>query len=294
MAENRPLLFVADGDASLTPSATQAWRIRAIGTDRSSQLTPSISGNDVGPIIDRIAALNQNDTNPLGPLDLQDWYYYVPPEEPLDFDGASGDHVVCIGERIDGVPSGQKFVSSADETRWNEQGQKHYTYTTGNLDITSDIADGQEDTVHTLTPATDERYTFSGVQYMEVTQSSWTEDHATINVHWNRDGQRIPSQFNDDRTFGIDYVYMDPSQSVANETAQFIYDRYLPDKLQDSNLNMSEVGGGHNAFAGVPTFTLTGDETLQVKTRNVSGGTLTEGATTTFEYTALVRFEESI
>jgi len=294
MAENRPLIFTADGDGTYTPSATQAWRIRAIGTDATSQITPKISGNDVGPIISRIAALHDDGTNELGPLELQDYYYYVPPEEPLELNGNSGDDVVLIGERIDGVPSGQKFVSSADETRWNEQGEKHYTYVTGEVDITSDIADGQEDTVFTLTPATDERYTFSGVQYMDRTAGSWSEDEGTVNVFWDIDGQRIPSQFNDDRTFGIDYRYMDGPPDDSLEQTPFIYNRYLPQELQDSNLSISEVGGGHNAFAGVPTLTLTGDQTFQAKVRNVSGGTLTEASTTTWQYTALVRFEESI
>jgi hypothetical protein len=294
MAENRPLLFTADGDATITPSSTQAFRIRAIGTDKGSQLTPSISGNDVGPIISRIAALHDDGTNELGPLELGDLYYYVPPEEPLSFDGASGDDVVVIGERIDGVPAGTKFVSSADETRWNNQGERHYTYVTGSLDITSDIADGQEDTVFTLTPATDERYQFTGVQYMDRTAGSWTEDEGTVNVFWNLDGQRIPSQFNDDRTFGVDYRYMDGPPDDSLEQTPFIYDRYLPQELQDSGMSISEVGGGHNAFAGVQDLVVTGDQTLQVRTRNVSGGTLTEGSTTTWEYTALVRFEESI
>jgi hypothetical protein len=201
---------------------------------------------------------------------------------------------VVIGERIDGVPSGQKYVSSADETRWNDQGQKHYTYVTGSLDITSDIADGQENTVFTLTPATDERYSFTGVQFMDRTAGSWTEAEGTVNVFYDIDGQRIPSQFADDRTFGVDYRYMDGPPDDSLEQTPFIYNQYLPQELQDTNLNTGEVGGGHNAFAGVRDLTLTGDQTLQVKVRNVSGGTLTEGATTTWEYTALVRFEESI
>jgi hypothetical protein len=294
MAETRPLLFTVAGDATISPDSTQAWRIRAIGTDKTAEITPKISGNDVGPIRQEVASLHQNATNPLGPLELGDWYYYVPPEDNLELDGASGDDVVLIGERIDGVPAGQKFVSSADETRWNEQGKKHYTYVQGTVDLTSDIDDGQEDTVFTLTPATDERYQFTGVQYVSRTAGSWSEGEGLVNVFWDLDGQRIPSQFNDDSSFGIDYVWMDRDQDHANETTPFVYNRYLPDKLQDSNLSVSEVGGGHNAFAGVRDFVVTGDMTYQVKVRNVSGGTLTEGSTTTWEYIALVRFEEAL
>jgi len=294
MATKRPLISVLPGDAEVRPTATQAFRIRAIGTDATGQITPAISGNDVGPITQDIAALHDDGSNELGPLELGGLYYYVPPEEPLSFNGGSSEQVVIIGEREDGVPAGTKFVTSADETRWNQQGQTHYTFVNGTVDISEPISDGQEETVFTLTPATDERFTFAGVQYMDRTAGSWTEDEGLVNVFWDLDGQRIPSQFNDDRTFGVDYRYMDGPPDDTLEQTPFIYDQYLPQELQDSGMNVDQVGGGHNSFAGVDTLTVTGDETLQARVRNVSGGDLSGSSTTTFEYTALVEFDESI
>jgi hypothetical protein len=263
-----------DGDADFRTGPQEALRIRLIGTDKTATLTPQVDGNDLGPIRSEIAHIHETGSNEQGPLALNDLYYYVPPETTVEFDGVGGDTVFLAGEYLDS-PAG-RFESGADETRFDQQGSYHWTFTQGSTDVSEPISDDQEFVVHTLTPNTDERYEFDG--WLQVDHTSGGDLSLTegdVSYLWDFDGQQRPSQFNDDVYAGIDHTIMPRPPTDSDEQDGFVYGEDV---------------------ANVEGFVVTGDSTFRVVGRNVSGGALDSSSsnTSTFTFTAAVKFRENL
>jgi|APHM01.1.fsa_nt_gi hypothetical protein len=261
------------GDATITTGPQEAYRIRAIGTDKAGAIAPTIDGNELGAIRTEIGSLFVTDSGEQGPLDLEELYYYVPPESTVSFDGASSDTVRLTGEAIDS-PSG-RFESSADETRFDEQGEYFYTFTQGSVDVAETIADNAEFTIHTLTPATDERFEFVDLHLVSHTSTgTYTVSPGEVALLFDFDGQQRPSQFADDSIVGLDIESLPRPPTATTNAEGFVYGDDAPN---------------------VSGFTLGGDRTLQVVGRNTSGGALGNSTdTSTFTYTASVRFRENM
>jgi len=261
------------GDATITTGPQEAYRIRKIGTDKAGAITPSIDGNSLGAIRTEIGDIFLTDSAEQGLLDLEDLYYYVPPETTVSFDGASGDLVRLTGEAIDS-PAG-RFESSADETRFSEQGEYHYTFTQGSVDVSETIADNAEFTIHTLTPNTDERYEFVGIHEIGQTSTgSYSTAAGEVALLFDFDGQQRPSQFADDEFVGLDVTALPRPPTATTNAEGFVYGD-----------DVENVDG----------FNLSGDRTFEVVGRNTSGGALGAGGeTSTFTYTAAVRFRENM
>jgi len=264
--------FVA-GDADITTGPQEAYRIRAIGTDKAGSITPEIDGNDLGAIRTEVGDIHPRNTAEQGLLDLGDLYYYMPPETNLSFDGASGDLVRLQGEAIDS-PSG-RFESSADETRFQQQGEHHRTFVQGSVDVTETIDDNEEFTPFTLTPATDERYVFDGLHMTSQTSDgSYSTAEDEISYLFDFDGQQRPSQFSNDALVGLDHTTLPRPPTDTTDQVGFVYGMDAP---------------------GVSPFTISGDQTFRVVGRNTSGGSLgNANDTSTFTYTASVDFRENV
>lgn len=261
------------GDATITTGPQEAYRIRYIGTDKAGAITPTVDGNSLGAIRTEIAGLYVTDSTEQGPLDLDELYYYLPPETTLSFDGASSDLVRLIGEAIDS-PSG-RFEASGDETRFSEQGEYYYTFTQGSVDVAETIADNEEFTIHTLTPNTDERYEFVDLHEVgHTSDGSYTVSAGEVSLLFDFDGQQRPSQFQDDEIVGLDATALPRPPTATTNAEGFVYGDDAPN---------------------VEGFNLSGDRTFEVIGRNTSGGALgTAGDTSTFTYTASVRFRENM
>jgi len=289
-----PLDTQLDGDSSIQIDSTQALRITAIGTDSGSAITPSVNGNDLGPIVQEVGSIHPTGSQEQGLLTLgtppgameqpmvedspahgaygPNLYYYVPPDGRISLDGGSGDLVRIQGQRLDGVSG--RFESSADETRFQEQGSYHYTFEEGDVDVSEPINDGQTETVHTISPDTDERIEVVGVQGMSHSSGgdlSITDDE--IGVFYELDGQRYPGQFADDELFLIDFEAMPRPPTDSTDQVPFIYGKYGP------SMNPLMVQG---------------DQDLDIRIRNVSAGSLDSSSsnTSTFTFTASVVFDE--
>lgn len=288
-----PLDTMVDGDTTLQIDSTQALRITGIGTDTGSAVTPSINGDALGDIVQEVGNIHVGATEEQGLLRLgnppnaqtnpevedspamepfgPNLYYYAPPDATLSFDATSSDLVRLQGQRLDGVDS--RFESSADETRFREQGEYHYTFEEGDTDVSEEIADDTTATVHTISPATDERIEVVGAQMMSQSSTgsySTTEDE--IGVFFDLDGQRMPGQFADDSLFLVDFTTMPRPPDDSSEQVGFVYDHYGPSMMP---------------------LTVQGDQDLDINIRNVSGGSLgTSTETSTFTYTSQVVFDE--
>jgi hypothetical protein len=246
-----------DGDAEIVTGPQEAYRIKELGTDKTNSITPTISGNTLGSIRQEVAALQYTGTTEHGPLELEELYYYIPPETKLSLDGASGDTVHIGGEAIDS-PSG-RFESSADETRFNQQGDYHYTFVQGSIDVSEPLSDQQEVVPLTLTPATDERFTFDQLHSVGVSSDgATTTSEGDLALLFDFDGQRRPSQFKDDEIVGVDVESLPQPPNDTDNQMPFIYGK------MDSN---------------VQPFTISGDQTYEAVIRNVSGGSIGSQAT---------------
>jgi hypothetical protein len=281
-------------DTTLEVDSTQALRITAIGTDSTSTVTPEVDGNDLGPINSTVGGLHPDGSTEQGLLTLATppgadedpmiedspahggygpgLYYYVPPDGRLTLDGASGDTVRLQGHRLDGVNT--RFEASSDETRYDEQGSYHYTFESGSVDVSEPISDGQQATVHTVSPATDERTELVGPQGLSQTSGgdlSFVE--GDVSVFYELDGQRYPGQFNDDTGLLLDFTTMPRPPTDSTDQVPFVYGKYGP--------SMSPLS-------------VMGDQNLDVNIRNTSGGALDSSTsdTSTVTYTAEVVFDE--
>jgi hypothetical protein len=262
-----------DGDASITTGPQEAYRIKAIGTDKAGSLTPRIDGNDLGAIRTEVGDLHYEASSEQGPLELMDLYYYMPPETTITFDGAASDTVRLLGEAIDS-PAG-RFESSADETRFSEQGEYHRTFVQGSVDVSETIADNETFTVFTLTPNTDERFEFDGLHMTSQTSTgAFSVSEGDIAYLTDFDGQQRPSQFKDDSIVGLDHTSLPRPPTDTTEQMGFEYGDMAPN---------------------VSPFTVSGDRTFRFIGRNTSGGALGNGGdTSTFVYTAEVVFRENV
>lgn len=271
MARTAPLDTHVDGDLSIQTDSKQALRIRAIGTDSGTTITPSISGNDVGPIVTEVGDIHPRDNAEQGLLQLGDLYYYIPPDTRFELDGSSSDTVRLQGQRIDGISD--QFMNSSDETRFNEQGEYHWTFEEGAVDVSEQISDTQTFTIHTVSPASDEKITMAGI--MSVSQSSdgsFSVSEKEIDIFFELDGQRIPGQFNQDDAFLIDITNMPRPPTDTTDQLAFEWGSYDPDPNP---------------------LVVMGDQDLDIKGRNTSGGALgNANDTSTFTFTGAVVFDE--
>jgi hypothetical protein len=287
-----PFDEIVPGDVSLQIDSTQALRITAIGTDSGTPITPSVNGDKLGSVVTEVGDTAVTGTSEQGLLTLgtppgamdqpmiedspahgaygPNLYYYVPPDARLSLDGASGDNVRLQGHRLDGVSG--RFEGSADETRFREQGSYHYTFEEGTTTIQETFADGGTATVHTISPATDERIELVGPQMIAETTGSLDADPGDVGVFYDLEGQRYPGQFADDELFLVDFEVMPRPADDSTEQVPFVYGKYGP--------SMSPL-------------TVQGDQDLDIKVRNTSGGALgTNAETTDVTYTAEVVFDE--
>jgi len=287
-----PLDTYLDGDDSITIDSTQAIRITAIGTDKGTAITPSINGDDLGAIVTEVGDIHPRNTAEQGLLQLgtppqaqtdpsvedspsmaaygPNLYYYVPPDGTITLDGGSSDLVRVQGQRLDGVS--ERFPSSADETRFREQGEYHYTFEEGTVDISEPINDGQTETIHTISPATDEEIHVVGPQMADLTTFSGTLNADNLGIFWELDGQRFPGQFADDELFLVDIENMPRPPDDTVDQVPFIWDNYGP---------------------SMQPLRVLGDQDLDIKLRNVSGSNLGSSSNTaTAAYTSAVVFDE--
>jgi hypothetical protein len=281
-------------DTTLEVDSTQAIRLTALGTDSTSTVTPEVDGNDLGPINTTLGDIHPSASAEQGLLTLgvppnaeeepevedspahggygPNLYYYLPPDSRLVLDGSSSDLVRLQGHRLDGVDS--RFEASSDETRYREQGSYHYTFEEGSVDISEPISDEQQATVHTVSPATDERISLVGPQGLSQTSGgdlSFAE--GDVSVFYELDGQRYPGQFNDDTGLLIDFTAMPRPADDSTDQVPFIYGKYGP---------------------SMRPLTVEGDRELDINIRNTSGGALDSSSsnTSTVTYTAEVVFDD--
>jgi len=93
-----PLDMIVAAGTEYTVDKPYCLVIRRIGTDISGGTTIKIDGKEAGTYDSTVAPLRETTSGSLGPLDLKNLFYVVPPERKYEFSGSG--NVRIIGDLI--------------------------------------------------------------------------------------------------------------------------------------------------------------------------------------------------
>jgi len=255
--------IITQGTTYTTPP-DRFYVIRKVGTDATSSVKLVIDGVETGAFYNTIAPLHKTSSNLLGPLDLGDLYYVIPPDKTFYVDGPSGAKVRIIGEI--GVLSPGEALPADYARRYTDQGKHYITYLEDTYSKATDEAwaADEEQEVISLTPRTIETYILNNVVMADLTGGSFSEGQFAVRFY--RDGQPLDILTSDPGHKGIDILSMPrpPADSTEEE----------PFTLKDRPIE------------------ILGDHTLSIKVINVSGSNLspTTGSAWSVTITAIVEY----
>ena len=161
--------------------------IKRIGTDGSTDTKLVIDGVETGDLITDVAPLHKKSSNLLGPLDLKDLFYVVPPNKTFYVDGPSGANVRAIG--LIGVLGPGESMPPQYAARFSDQGNHYWTYKKGTATLAS--AGGSwsadaESAVVSLTPKTIEKYIFNREVMAKVENAASAISEGQVGVRFYR------------------------------------------------------------------------------------------------------------
>jgi hypothetical protein len=224
--------------------------IKKIGTDQASETKLVIDGVEVGGISNIVAPLYKTSSKLLPPLDLGDLFYVVPNNKQFYVSGASGAKVRCIG--LIGVLAPGEIMPPSYVSRYMEQGKRYLVWSQGSklYDTNYTWANDEEISIYSLTPKTNEQYVLNNLCLVETGVASLADGAAALRVYL--EGKVYDILTSTPGKKGLDCKYM-PRPPVYNGV--------------DTPFT----------FADWP-ITVGGDQTLELKLVNVSGGGLTISA----------------
>ena len=232
--------------------ADRFYIIKKIGCDQATATKLVIDGVETGPISNLVAPLYATSTKLLGPLDLGNLFYVVPPNKQFYVDGASGAKVRCIGQI--GVLAPGEAMPTQYASRFAEQGSHYLEWVQGSKLYDADYtwSDGEEIEIYSLTPSTIEEYILNNICQVETGVSGLAAGQAALRVYL--DGKVFDILTTDPGKKGLDAFFMPRPPKYDGVRVPF-------------------------TFADWP-IKVAGDHTLELKLINVSGGNLTVAAAT--------------
>jgi len=244
--------------------------IKKIGTNASSDTRLVIDGVKTGPIVNRVAPTQKTESNLLGPLDLKDLYYVIPPKKTFEVEGPSGARIRAIG--LIGKLAGGEVLPAQYAARFNEQGKNYMTYVTGTATLAEAGTNWAADTeteVYSLTPKTVEQYTFDNIFMAGVANAGTTITEGMIGLRFFLEGRPLDILTSEPGPKGIDIM---------------------------ATPNPPAAGGEEEVFTleGNP-IEVPGDYTLSIKAVNVSGSAIPADSTNDMTCTiyAVVRYSKT-
>jgi len=234
--------YIKQGVTYETPKRV-AYVIRVLGTNSSGLGKLVIQGAELGEIDSDVAPLRKTDSNLLGPLDLGEYIYVIPPETEFYWDGDSGSLARIIGEIQfydvgEGVPGDLL-------TRFKEQANKKIKAYVSTASLATDEVwkAGEEIEVFSITPSTIERIRFDDYIGIKIEGGSYSEgDFAVV---FYIDDKPLEWNSAENLGLGIDVVNMPlPPTSSTN---------MVPFTLKEFPIE------------------LTGDHSLSIRVKNISG-----------------------
>lgn len=244
--------------------------IKKIGTNSTSGAKLVIDGVETGELISTVAPMHKTSSNLLGPLDLGDFFYVIPPNKTFYVDGGGSDKIRIIG-LIGKLAPGEGLPANY-ASRFTEQGKKYITYVTGTATLAAASADWAADAeteVYSLTPKTIETYLFDGVVMASLANPASTPAEGDVAIRFYLDGTPLDVLTSDPGHKGVDLYSMPAPPADSTEEEPF-------------------------SLADLP-IEVKGDHTFVIKALNVSGAAITAGSSdmTMTIYAIVKYFKES-
>jgi len=202
--------------------ADRFYVIRKVGTNATSPVQLVIDGVETGPFVADVAPLHRTAGNLLGPLDLKDLYYVVPPNKKFWVKGPSGAVVRIVGE-IGKLAPGEPLPSTF-AARFENQGRVYRTYVTGSATLApagdSWAADAETE-VLVLTPRTIERYLFNDVVMASLSGYASAPAEGDVAVRFFLEGAPLDILTKEAGRLGVDLFSMPKPPAGGTEMEPF-------------------------------------------------------------------------
>jgi len=217
--------------------------IRKIGTNSSGSGRLVVAGQKLGYIDSEVAPIHKTSSNLLGPLDLGDLYYVIPPNTEFEFEGDSGSKARLIGDQIF-LEKGEGFPADF-LGRYDNQRDKFITTYKDSFALGTDEAwkAGAEHEILSLTPLTTEKITINNVVMVSI--SGGTVSEGDFYVLFYMDDSPLEMTEFEEGARGIDVLSM--PYPPADSTEEIVF------TLKDYPIEVK------------------GDHTLSIRVKNVSG-----------------------
>jgi len=266
MARAVPLDKILKAGTAVTLGEREAWIIQAVGTNSSTAGRLKIDNKPTGDIVDIVAPLHLTDDNLLGPLSLGDFYYVVPEETAVEWDGAAGSKARVIGTKIifePGEALGEPYIS-----RYKNQYSEYITYVENSYSHGTNTAwaNGLEEEVLSITPKTIEKYILDSIIMASIANVNGGVAEGDWAIRFYLDNIPLENLIGTNEQVGIDILSMPRPPTETTEESPF-------------------------SLASLPIEVL-GDHTLSIRARNTSGSSKspTSGNSITVTVTAIVKF----
>ena len=247
--------------------ADRFYVIKKVGTNATAAVWLKIDGVDTGKIIGDVAPLHVTSSNLLGPLDLGNLFYVVPPYKTFTVEGAAGAKIRCIG-LIGKLAPGEGLPGDL-AGRFTEQGRRYLTYDTASATLApaggSWVADAETE-VYSRTPKTIEEITFNNVVMALLANNQTSVSEGSVAVRFFLDGSPLDVLTVEPGQKGVDYFSMPKPPAGTTEMVPFT----LADK----------------------PIRVLGDHTVSIKAVNTSGAAISASSTAamTFAVWAVVEY----
>ena len=228
-------MYIKEGTEYKTPERV-ALIVRKIGTNSTTDAYLEIERKPTGVIDADVAPLHKTSSNLLGPLDLGDLYYVIPPETPFKVVGETGCVMRLIGQKIILDPG--ERLGSPYMDRFERQFDHYLTKLTGTLTLATDEAfkANEERDILTIKPSTVETYKIAG--YAGVSVSGGTVDYGYFALVGYYNGKALDWTFINDTIKGIDVKSMPLPPSDTVEEVPFTFEDYPIEVKPDHELKL--------------------------------------------------------
>jgi len=224
-----------------------AYKISKIGTNSTSGARLKVENRSLGEIITNIAPEFKTNSTIVGPLDLGDLFYVIPPDTDFIIEGSSGDRIHVIGDIILLDPGEGLGADLLD--RFHKQDKHYLTYVAGSYAFGTDEAwaNGVEVELLTLTPKTIEKYIFKYPVFLEISNATISPGDVVINIYLDD----TPWEYLESTNLakGIDAYDIPAYNDISKNEVPFTLEHY--------------------------PIELVGDHTLKVTVKNISGADIT-------------------
>jgi len=248
--------YIKEGVTYKTKSR-EAYIVRKLGTDSSTEAYLEIDGRMTGKIDNEVAPLHVTSSNLLGPLDLGPLYYVIPPEVEFKIVGASGCKARLIGQKLILEPGERLGAPYID--RFDRQFDHYLTLLSATLTLGTDevFKADEERTILSLKPASHEIYKFNS--YIGVKGSGDTIAEGDFSVVFYYNGQPFEYITTDNFGPGIDIKSMPLPPADSTEEVPYTLKDY-PIEVPGPNelvIKVRNISGADKAPASGSAWSFT-------------------------------------